>query len=154
MTAVRTGKLATLFLGLGLLVLALLSFWSTARFVAGAQRVDGVVRVPTGTSVIIVEYQHAGRKEQILTRRPIWGFFRAGGQVPILINPSVAYDPLHPEYYQPIPVTARVASAVYLWSFPVFLSVLAVPVLTIYLLSVFRPSRFQVSTRLDYGSPS
>jgi hypothetical protein len=150
MSLVWSGRLTTLIVGLILLALSLLSFWSAARFVRGAKRFEGVVTFSTGSSTIIVEYEQAGHKNQILARRPIWGFFRVGNPVAILVNHSVEYDPLHPEYYQPIPVTARVASPVYLWGWAVFLSLLATPLLGLYALSVLRPGRFQVTTRLDF----
>ncbi len=147
------GRNVTAFLGLGLLTLALFSSWSTWRFVRGAQRVDGRVFFSDGSSTLIAECETAqGRKNYILVRRPPLGPFLVGKAISILTNPSVAHDPLHPEHYRLIPVTARVASNVYLWAWPALLFALALPITGLWFLAWLQPRRFRVSTRLHFGT--
>jgi hypothetical protein len=142
------GRHATLLLGLILLAFALLSCWSTARFVRGATRVEGRVFFPGAGSTFMVEYPLAGgRKDYILVRRPFLSLYPVGKQVTLLVNPSVASDRLHPEFYSILPVTARVASPVRLWAGTVLLFILAVTVLALYFLSIQSPRHFRVQTR-------
>jgi hypothetical protein len=77
--------------------------------------------------------------------------YPVGKQVTILINPSVAYDRLHPEFYSSLPVTARVSSPLRLWAGTVLLFGLAVLVLALYFLCKMRPRqlRVRVSFKLE-----
>ncbi|MBM3791211.1 MAG: hypothetical protein FJW35_12810 [Acidobacteria bacterium] len=99
----------------------------------------------------MVEYQAPpGRKHYVLVRRPLLGLFMTGRPISILINPSVAHDPWHPEYYTPVPITSRVASSTHRWAWPALFFGLALPILALRLLSLLRPRRFRVFTRFHF----
>jgi hypothetical protein len=145
----RGGRAATIVLGTAFVVLGLLSGWSTGRFVQGATRKEGRVFASAGATLLVECAAGAGRREILTVRRPMLGFYRAGAPLAILVNPAVASDPLHPEFYSVIPVIARVDSALQLWAPGILLLAVGGSLVTLTLLAARRPHGFRVSTRFE-----